>query len=641
MLDGFDFLTSDFFNAVLREQKSILIHPYVAPEKLNLFLTVLPCYSIIEIDVSDMDMEETFEWMIHSYSAEPKDAKGLAKPLLFLTNLTASQAKRLSREEEMHFIAIVKEPIKEEDIGSSRVLVYNRKLGSFTNYTPKSREPEAFEDFIVQKLKETQNHTAAKKIITELIQKAKKIYEFLILDDFDSLYPEIQTLNPIQKDFVKDFLNSYFRITIDSELFNPTITIAQPEKLERVSEDNRIQHQKTPSKSAVKEKIEREKPNKIQNSASQLKSPKHIQEIEHKQSMSKASEIEPSQGQIRNGKEGTNKIPKILAENELNENNSNRNRTEPSKKETKTPPGHKNSDKFSEGTIKECYLKELKAIRASKIGIGQIFDYCLDSMRFLDGFNELKDPQTLYHRLRESKWKSGIPSQFLLELYRTKINSTFKSYPNLSKEDYILLLEETRKDLLATIKNVPKAQDFEIELEEYIQRILKQREFQEIREEMKENIQNLKSSYSDHLNQKYKDNHIEIIPLGLNGPTHISNISNIPSKMNNDVAESKPDSESRSKSNPANRTIDTQSSNGTGRNKKTFTQLEKPKQHIESNSHPYINETPSIGKGMQTGKQNTSRSFSESISKLNEVMNRLEICLKYITHPKNKEEAIQ
>ena len=216
MIGGFDFITDDFYRIVLRMQSSLIIHPYMPSEKIKIFISSLSFFSVVELDMSEIDIDVSFDWMLNSYKGELKNVKGLTKPLLFLTNISASQAKELSSEIGVHFICIVKEPLNDNDFLSKSVIVYNQKTKKFTNYKNKPEDFNNFEAEIVQRFKETQNERNLRAKIQEVTTKANRIYECLALDLFITLSNEVNSLTPFEYDFIRDFIPKYFRISLDA-----------------------------------------------------------------------------------------------------------------------------------------------------------------------------------------------------------------------------------------------------------------------------------------------------------------------------------------------------------------------------------------------------------------------------------------
>ena len=663
MLDVVDFITPEFFRSVLREQKSIIIYPYLAPEKLHLFLSMLPPYSIIEMDVSDLDLEDSFEWMIHSHKSTPNDPTALSNKLLFLTNLTATQAKRLAREENIHFIAIVKDPLKEEEIKSEKVLLYNRKTGLFLNYKTKPLESNWFESELVQYIKKTQNQKEIKAFISEKIQKAKEIYEAIILEDSDRLYPIIQELEPTEKDFIKDFLIHYFRITVDSDLFgfvgshgsqidkNHQLYVAQC--IIKPDSSMLIELQDTTNDNLRLETSEGVRAKESDN----FMNIELIQQYKIEKADNESMEQLTKRQKIHNKqKEQRRAISKQEERTKPFVNNSAESRV------VDPRPRNNHPQNISKNQVEERYIKELSDIRNPKLGIGQIFDYCLDSMRYLNSYKNILDPQSLYIALRNSKWNTRIPTQFLLEMYRSKINAIIKSFPNLSREDYILILEENKDNLLIALKNVPKAEDFDDELETYIQRIIKQKEFHEIRQEMKENIQEIKSSFIEHINQKYQSHHIDIIPSNKKSINQLTTSHETKYMDKNEQSfKNKPNDRNKNIKNIQSQPIEhikKHPKRGFNPNLESFSgeveHINEDPKHQQSEKR--VNElVPELSKDQQNIhnifspfnqelklSEKKQKKIMDSINRLNSVMDNLELCLKYIQKKnQNKELVVQ
>ena len=172
------------------------------------------------------------------------------------------------------------------------------------------------------------------------------------------------------------------------------------------------------------------------------------------------------------------------------------------------------NQKRKKGKIKAAsdqqYIKELNLIRKPKGDFSAIFDYCLDSMRYFDNYKHHRSCCTLYC-LAKDKVARFCPFSILMELYRTKINSNYSRYPNMTHDDYILMLEETKDSILSSIKPLPFPVDFEDELVEYIQRIIMNKTLQDDNESFNNIIQKQKDSYIAKLNEKYMPEQIEII----------------------------------------------------------------------------------------------------------------------------------
>jgi hypothetical protein len=424
--------------------------------------------------MSEIDMDVSFDWMLNSYKGELKNVKGLTKPLLFLTNISASQAKELSSEIGVHFICIVKEPLNDNDFLSKSVIVYNQKTKKFTNYKNKPEDFNNFEAEIVQRFKETQNERNLRAKIQEVTTKANRIYECLALDLFITLSNEVNSLTPFEYDFIRDFIPKYFRISLDAlppYRQNSTIINSIPDD---------------PTKLSLK-----------------LTNPN-----EKDKDKDKDNDKDNDKNKDKLWQKELNQVNYIKEEKIFVENKSN---NEDVKKDGKNSKSEKKEGAKSKQASDQQYIKELNLIRKPKGDFSAIFDYCLDSMRYFDNYKHLTDPVALYIALRKTKWQDSVPSQFLMELYRTKINSNYSRYPNMTHEDYILMLEETKDSILSSIKPLPFPVDFEDELVEYIRRIIMNKTLQDDNESFNNIIQKQKDSYIAKLNEKYMPEQIEII----------------------------------------------------------------------------------------------------------------------------------
>ncbi len=211
-----DFLTLEILNILCFEQRSLILQPFIRPQKLQLLLSLLPFFEVVEIDTNEIEDTEHFTWVLNAALQSNLNILQREKQLLFFTNLNKSCLDLLLAHDNLFYLALYKENDSlESRLEGTRCIAFHKKRQVFFNYQPPL--DLAGEESLVS---EFRNHGAEslKNRLKEHLQTARTFFELLMEDDYDQIQESFAALSKTERLFQAKFISPYFGIEYPPEV---------------------------------------------------------------------------------------------------------------------------------------------------------------------------------------------------------------------------------------------------------------------------------------------------------------------------------------------------------------------------------------------------------------------------------------
>ena len=202
---GYDYLTAEFLNIILFQQKNVVIYPYLDLKHLHTLEVFAVGYNIVDLDATAInDVIDILEHeSYNSYSQNPN--------LFFISNVSKQELQRINNLENVHCIININENLDDFPIEEQNFIIYNKKNRKFLNFDSENRDLN-FEAWLI---KSSQNQSIlhdkiikiksiATQLFTEMNQDADKKRLIQILSEYEKKY----------WDKIIQFTENYYQITL-------------------------------------------------------------------------------------------------------------------------------------------------------------------------------------------------------------------------------------------------------------------------------------------------------------------------------------------------------------------------------------------------------------------------------------------
>ncbi len=228
---GYDYISPEFLNIILFQQKNLVIFPYVDLKHFHALEVFAVGYNIVDLDSTAIhNIVELLEYeSYNSYSQNPT--------LFFISNVTVEQLKKIMKLDSIHCIINISEKLNGLE-SRNDFIFFNKKSKKFLNFIPEDQDLD-FEEYLI---KSSQN----KSILQDNILKVKSVATqiFTELNSSNDKKKLIEILSEFDKkywDKIIQFTQKYYGVEMpDLPQIQLNVELIDQETLDAFSEEYQI-----------------------------------------------------------------------------------------------------------------------------------------------------------------------------------------------------------------------------------------------------------------------------------------------------------------------------------------------------------------------------------------------------------------